>query len=174
MCRRGGAVHAIEPERLLSDRTWTQWKAAAGIVPAPADQDLAVLAPAVARACQLTAPGYLSAIKALPASGLSLVGEDSAAANMLYSMLWEKKGEQRGLGMREEAFRPRGLHQLRGGVPHRHGLGVRASNAGGAPGSQPRGWLKLSPMVRELSRCRIGTLKRRATRNWLQIGTSSR
>ena len=95
------------------------------------DQDLAILGSAVASACQITAPGYLSAIKALPASGLSLVGEDAAAANMLYSLLWEKRGEQRGLGTREEAFqrltanpgiladlcevaipRPRRLHQL--------------------------------------------------------------
>ena len=90
--------------RLLSDRTWTQWKAAAGIVPAPADQDLAILAPAVARACQITAPGYLGAIKALPASGLSLVGEDSAAANMLYSLLWGERGELRGLETIQQAF----------------------------------------------------------------------
>jgi hypothetical protein len=98
-------VHARSPERLLGDRTWTQWKAAAGVAPAPADPDLAVLGPAVARACQLTAPGYLGAIKGLPQSGLSLIGEDSAAANMLYSMLWGRIGAQRGLGTREEAFR---------------------------------------------------------------------
>ena len=78
-------MHAIEPERLLSDRTWTQWKAAAGLAPAPADPDLAVLGAAVSRACQITAPGYLNRINGLPASGLGLAGEDAAAANMLYS-----------------------------------------------------------------------------------------
>ena len=98
-------VHAIEPERLLSDRTWTAWKAAAGLVPAPADPDLAVLGAAVARACQVTGPGYLGAIRALPASGLSLAGEGGAAANMLYSLLWDTKGAKRGLATRDEAFR---------------------------------------------------------------------
>jgi len=97
-------VHAIEPERLLSDRTWTAWKAAAGLVPAPADPDLTVLGAAVARACQVTGPGYLGAINNLPQSGLSLVGEDAAAANMLYSMLWAKPGEERGIGTIQEAF----------------------------------------------------------------------
>ena len=97
-------VHARSPERLLGDCTWTQWKAAAGVVPAPADPDLAVLGPAVARACQLTAPGYLGAIKGLPQSGLSLIGADSAAANMLYSMLWAKPGTERGIGTIQEAF----------------------------------------------------------------------
>lgn len=98
------AAYAIEPERMFKDRTWTQWKAAAGLAPAPADPDLAVLGAAVARTCQITAPGYLGAIRDLPASGLSLVGEDAAAANMLYSLLWDKKGEQRGLETVRAAF----------------------------------------------------------------------
>jgi len=98
------AAYAIEPERMFKDRTWTQWKAAAGLAPAPADPDLAVLSAAVARTCQITPPGYLGAIRDLPASGLSLVGEDAAAANMLYSLLWDKKGEQRGLETVQAAF----------------------------------------------------------------------
>ena len=97
-------MHAIEPERLLSDRTWTQWKAAAGLAPAPADPDLAVLGAAVSRACQITAPGYLGVINDLPRSGLSLIGEDAAASNMLYSMLWAKPGAERGIDTIQEAF----------------------------------------------------------------------
>ena len=97
-------AYAIEPERMFKDRTWTQWKAAAGLAPAPADPDLAVLAPAIARACQHTAPGYLGFINDLPRSGLSLVGEDGAAANMLYFTLWGLPGAERGLGTIQEAF----------------------------------------------------------------------
>ena len=98
-------VHAIEPERLLCDKTWTQWKAAAGVVPEPTDPDLDILSAALSRACQITSPEYLSAIKELPQSGLSLVGENSAMANMIYSMLWDEKGEKRGLTTIQEAFR---------------------------------------------------------------------
>lgn len=97
-------VHAIEIERLLSDKTWTQWKSAAGIVHEPKDQDLGVLSSAVSRACQITAPNYLCAIKELPRSGLKLIREDSSAANMLYSMLWDKKGEIQGIGTIQDAF----------------------------------------------------------------------
>ena len=75
------------------------------MAPEPVDPDLAVLSAAVARTCQITAPGYLGAIKGLPASGLSLVGEDAAAANMLYSLLWGERGEQRGLETIQAAFR---------------------------------------------------------------------
>jgi len=96
--------HAIEPERLLKDKTWTQWKAAAGIVPAPSDQDLDILRSAVSRASQITAPGYLSAVNMLPQSGIGLIGEDPAAANMLYSMLWGEKGETQGFGTLQGAF----------------------------------------------------------------------
>lgn len=96
--------YAIEPARLLGDRTWTQWKAAAGEAPAPVDPDLAVLGAAVARACQITAPGYLSAIKELPQAGLGFTGEAPAAANMLYSLLWEVKGEKRRLGTIQASF----------------------------------------------------------------------
>lgn len=92
-------VHAIEPERLLGDRTWTQWKAAAGLAPAPADPDLAVLGAAVSRACQITAPGYLGVINDLPRSGLSLIGEDAAASNMLYSMLGPSRARREALAL---------------------------------------------------------------------------
>ncbi|MDP2864801.1 MAG: ORF6N domain-containing protein, partial [Elusimicrobiota bacterium] len=85
-------VHAIEPERLLSDRTWTQWKAAAGLVPAPADPDLEILGAAVARVCQITAPGYLNRINSLPASGLSLAGEDSAIVALVCYAIYAARG----------------------------------------------------------------------------------
>lgn len=98
-------AYAIEPERMFKDKTWTQWKVAAGITPTPTDQDLDTLSPAVARACQVTAPGYLKHIKDLPQSGFSLIGEDSAAAYMMYSMLWGKTGEDRGLTSIQESFR---------------------------------------------------------------------
>src|ERR1035437_4517336 len=37
-------------------------------------------------------------------SGISLVSEDPARANMLYSLLWEKKGKTRGFDKIEDAF----------------------------------------------------------------------
>ena len=98
------AAYAIEPERMFKDRTWTQWKAAAGLAPAPADPDLGVLRAAVARACQASAPGYLQHISGLSRSGLGLLGEDHAAANMLYSLLWGEKGETRGFATMQAAF----------------------------------------------------------------------
>ena len=97
-------VYAIEPERLLKKMTWTQWKAAAGIVPAPSDPDITVLRSAVARTCQVSAPGYLQQINGMSDSGLGLIGEDHAAANMLYSLLWGEKGERRGFATIQDAF----------------------------------------------------------------------
>lgn len=97
-------AYAIEPERMFKDRTWTQWKAAAGVIAAPTDPDLDILSPAVARACQITAPGHLGTIKDLPQSGISLISEAPAAANMIYSLLWDVKGENRGISTIQDSF----------------------------------------------------------------------
>ena len=97
-------AYAIEPERMFKDRTWTQWKAAAGVVPTPTDPDLKILAQAVARTCQITAPGYLGAISKLPTTGMSMVAENPPMSSMLYSMIWGERGEIRGFNTIQEAF----------------------------------------------------------------------
>ena len=97
-------AYDIEPERLLKARTWAQWKYAADLVPKPEDPDLPVLRAAVARACQISAPGYLADIEALPERGAQLVSENPAKANMVYSMLWGLKGEDRSFTTIESAF----------------------------------------------------------------------
>ena len=121
------------PERLLSDRTWTAWKAAAGLVPAPADPDLAVLGAAVARACQVTGPGYLGAIRALPAGGLSLAGEGSAAAN-----IWTPDGPVPIPRSRFAGF-------FRRRTPHLHSLAAGTPHARRTARGQPRRRLILNP-----------------------------
>ena len=68
------------------------------------DRKFAALLPGVARLPPCAA-GLLGGAAGygqgtyFPQSGLGLIGEDSAAANMLYSLLWDTKGEQRGVGV---------------------------------------------------------------------------
>lgn len=98
-------VHGIEPERLLKEKTWTEWKALAGVVPSPRDPDLEILRRAVARVSQISGPRHLREIAKLPESGLELIRQDLPEANMIYSMLWEKIGAERRFPRLEDAFR---------------------------------------------------------------------
>jgi superfamily II DNA or RNA helicase len=99
--------HDYEPDCVLRDRTWSEWKAQAGLQRSPQDPDLDRLRQGLLRAAQLRAPAYIRDLKRL----LGFINDDpSGTADlaperrlMLHYLLWGKPGPSLEMASLEES-----------------------------------------------------------------------
>jgi len=89
-------------EKVLSMNSWSEWKAAAGLIPKVLDPDAEVLSLALGRICQSSGPKYLARLKSLISNNETT--ESNAANCMVHSLLWGKSGNALGMASINDSF----------------------------------------------------------------------
>lgn len=88
---------------ILGRKTWSEWKALAGVEAQVADPDLPAMRQALRRVSMRTDPGVLDRLARVAEVEASCPSDDRVRA-MLHYLLWGKPGAQIGIGNYEESF----------------------------------------------------------------------
>ncbi len=91
----------LSPVELLSKGTWSEWKARAGLAPAPVDADLAQGRKALPRIALRSDPALLDAIAQVKQDGAEY---DGPLGTALHYLFWSRKGESTGLASVAESL----------------------------------------------------------------------